>query len=173
MTGYSASYAIVDSGTSLFFLNQYLYDQITNQYFQGCNIYSSSIQCPCSMTSSFPNFTFYFQGAKTYIYNTNYTIGCSAMFGPISDLGGILLGDTFMRNYIVTFDKGNSQVGFKGYSVWLTQRTRDNLSCRLVRNRILLYRRNSDDGAGWHSLRSFSCSLHNSLSQQKAGNCSS
>jgi len=105
MTGYAAIYAIVDSGTSLFFFNQYLYDQVISQYFQGCNTYTNYVSCPCSMTSSFPNFTFYFQGIKTYIYNTNYTIGCNAMFGPISDLSGILLGDTFMRNYVVTFDK--------------------------------------------------------------------
>lgn len=120
MTSYAASYALVDSGTSLFFLNQNLYDQIVTQYFQGCNLYSSYIQCPCNMVSAYPNFTFYFEGAKTYIYNSNYTVGCNAMFGPISDVGGILLGDTFMRNYIVTFDKEHSQMGFKGYLSALT-----------------------------------------------------
>ena len=115
LTSYASGYTLVDSGTSLFFFNQNLYDQIISQFFQGCNTSSSYVQCPCSMISSFPNFTFYFQGAKAYIYNSNYTSGCNAMFGPIADLGGILLGDTFMRNYIITFDKTNSQVGFKGY----------------------------------------------------------
>jgi len=36
MTSYAADYALVDSGTSLFYLNQKLYDQIISQYFQGC-----------------------------------------------------------------------------------------------------------------------------------------
>lgn len=61
-----------------------------------------------------PTFTFYYQGIKTYLYPQNYTLNCLALMGAMSGLSGILLGDVFIRNYIVTFDKSNSQLGFKG-----------------------------------------------------------
>lgn len=111
LSSYASSNAIIDSGTSLFFLNEALFNQIVNLYFQGCSVSSSAIVCPCDYT--FPNFTLYFAGIKVYIYADNYTSGCTAMFGVMNG-GGILLGDIFMRNYIVTYDKQGGRLGFKG-----------------------------------------------------------
>ena len=61
-----------------------------------------------------PNFTFDFQGVKVYIFANNYTVNCVAQFGQLQGSGGILLGDTFLRNYVVTYDKQNSQMSFLG-----------------------------------------------------------
>ena len=42
---------------------------------------------------------------------------CTYNFGSIGGISELLLGDIFFRNYIITFDKLNNQVGFAGNSI--------------------------------------------------------
>jgi hypothetical protein len=57
-----------------------------------------------------------------YIEPSQYTASlnllgtvCTYNFGTLSSVGSILLlGDIFFQGYIITFDKPNSRVGFKG-----------------------------------------------------------
>jgi hypothetical protein len=61
-----------------------------------------------------------FVGIITKIYPKNYTDNvtnpgyCTLLFDTLGDVDNILLGDIFFRNYIITFDKGNQQIGFYG-----------------------------------------------------------
>lgn len=48
-----------------------------------------------------------------YVGTLSTTI-CTYNFGTLSTVSEILLGDIFFQGYIVTFDKLNSQLGFKG-----------------------------------------------------------
>lgn len=115
-TIYQSSNIIIDSGTSLFYLNDDLFSALYTQFFQGCNVTDKYLSCACGSYIS-PVFAIYLQGIKVYIYPKNYTtqfLGiCRLEFG-MSKNNYILLGDTFFRNYIITFDKQNAQIGFSG-----------------------------------------------------------
>jgi hypothetical protein len=63
-------------------------------------------------------FSFYLKGIQiniqvsdiSEVYDKNW---CQINFGPVNqDL--IYLGQSLLRNYVVTFDKDNSKVGFSG-----------------------------------------------------------
>ena len=54
MTSYAANVAVIDSGTSYFYVNQELYSNILNNFFTDCNQISSLIICSCSSVSSWP-----------------------------------------------------------------------------------------------------------------------
>jgi hypothetical protein len=117
MTSFAANIAIIDSGTSLFYLNQALFNNIVTQFFQQCNNALSTPECPCSI--NWPTLAFMFTGIETYIYPSQYVESltnsiCTYNFGTLGTVQQILLGDTFFRGYIITFDKINSQIGFKG-----------------------------------------------------------
>ena len=119
LTSSAASIAIIDSGTSYFYLNQQLFNSIINNFFQGCDNSLSTPECMCSDTANWPVFSFIFEGIEVYIQPSQYvgqlsTTICTYNFGTLSTVSEILLGDIFFQGYIVTFDKLNSQLGFKG-----------------------------------------------------------
>jgi hypothetical protein len=122
MTSSCANAAVIDSGTSYFYLNAELFNRVVANFFQNCNNNISPPQCLCSSTPSWPTFSFLFEGMQMYIHPSQYarpvpfTNGiCTYDFGTLSDVGSILLlGDIFFQQYIVTFNKLTSQVGFKG-----------------------------------------------------------
>jgi hypothetical protein len=119
MTSIAANYSVIDSGTSLFYLNSELFDNVISTFFGACN---SSI-CPCGLTT-WPTFDFTFNGVEVSINQSSYMSkndildSCTYNFGSLSNLSTgtmanqLLLGDTLFRNYIITFDKPNAQVGF-------------------------------------------------------------
>lgn len=48
-------------------------------------------------------------------YTSNLNNGfCQATFSYLSSVNSILLGDTFFRKYVISFDKINSRIGFYG-----------------------------------------------------------
>ena len=48
-------------------------------------------------------------------YTSNLNNGyCQATFSYLSSVNSIILGDTFFRKYIISFDKINSRIGFYG-----------------------------------------------------------
>ena len=88
---------MIDSGTSIFLLNQLLYDAITQQFFlnnPSCSIQNGVNVCQCNQTSTWPNFTFIFKGVEVYIsvedylYVYSFPDGsklCNANFGAKSE----------------------------------------------------------------------------------------
>lgn len=118
MTSLAANTAIIDSGTSYFYVNQQLFENIINNFFQDCNNNADTPECPCSSTKNWPTFSFLFEGIQTYIYPQQYIgqtlTGCTYNFGTLSTVSQILLGDIFFSGYIITFDKPQSKIGFKG-----------------------------------------------------------
>ena len=62
---------------------------------------------------------FYFEGVQVNIQPQQYikqldTKYCTINFGTISTVPEILLGDIFFQQYVITFDKLNSQIGLMG-----------------------------------------------------------
>jgi hypothetical protein len=111
MTTSSADVAVIDSGTSYFYLNANLFNNVVNNFFQSCDNTLSTPECPCSSTSSWPTFAFIFEGIEVFIQPSQYvgpltTTMCTYNFGTLSTVGSIvLLGDIFFQGYIVTFNK--------------------------------------------------------------------
>lgn len=116
LTSSSASVAIIDSGTSYFYLNSKLYNSIISNFFSNCNLTANPPLCPCQ--EEYPTFGFMFQGIEVYIepsqYMSKYNSRCTYLFNTMSTVSSILLGDIFFRNYIITFDKLNKRLGFVG-----------------------------------------------------------
>lgn len=78
--------------------------------------------CECTILDSLPKLTFMFSGVEVYIYPEeyvdNFVTNCIVHLGSInSQPEQLLLGDTLFKNYIITFDKINEQVGFNGESL--------------------------------------------------------
>lgn len=118
MTSSAADNAVIDSGTSFFYLNPDLYSSVVSQFFSNCQNVGGSPVCSCSGTN-WPTFAFAFYGVEVYIEPDQYkqvisNDVCTFLFGSISSISEILLGDIFFRSYIITFDKENSQIGFSG-----------------------------------------------------------
>lgn len=119
MTSFSSHLAVIDSGTSYFYLNTNLFNNVISNFFSDCTLVSNVTSCPCTSTPNWPTFAFNFTNVEVFIEPADYTINvsagvCSYLFGSISTVSEILLGDIFFRNYIITFDKPNSQIGFSG-----------------------------------------------------------
>lgn len=62
MTSLAANVAVIDSGTSYFYLNADLFNNIVNNFFSDCNNGLSTPECPCSSVSNWPTFAFMFDG---------------------------------------------------------------------------------------------------------------
>ena len=123
MTAVSSSLAIIDSGTSYFYLNSQLFEHIKSTFFSDCitNVQNVPV-CSCNSAANWPTFAFNFTNVEVYIEPEDYTFNggnnlCTYLFGTISGFDQILLGDIFFRNYIVTFDKTTSQIGFAGQNI--------------------------------------------------------
>jgi len=58
MTSISATIAIIDSGTSYFYLNSNLFNSIITNFFSMCNNNVNTPICPCG--SNYPTFSFMF-----------------------------------------------------------------------------------------------------------------
>jgi hypothetical protein len=117
LTEVSANIAIIDSGTSYFYLNSNLFNTIISNFFSSCNNNLNTPICPCK--ANYPTFAFMFEGIEVYIDQYSYmsqvsASQCTYLFGVISTVQNILLGDIFFRKYVITFDKLNQQIGFYG-----------------------------------------------------------
>jgi hypothetical protein len=58
MTAQSANVAVVDSGTSYFYLNADLFNSVVANFFQSCDNSLSTPECPCSAAANWPTFSF-------------------------------------------------------------------------------------------------------------------
>lgn len=67
MSSYAANVAVIDSGTSYFYVNQELYSNILSNFFSSCNIFSTIVICSCSSVSNWPEFAFTFNGVQVFI----------------------------------------------------------------------------------------------------------
>ncbi len=67
MTSSSANVAVIDSGTSFFYLNADLFNNVVNNFFQSCDNSLPTPECPCSSTNNWPKFSFLFEGISVYI----------------------------------------------------------------------------------------------------------
>jgi hypothetical protein len=122
MSSLSSSVAVIDSGTSYFYVNADLFNQIVNTFFSNCNNTAPTPICPCSSVASWPEFAFLFDGIQVYIQALQYAVyldsfmtQCTYNFGTLSTVANqLLLGDTFFQSYDITFNKLTQQVGFSG-----------------------------------------------------------
>eukprot|EP01113_Clastostelium_recurvatum_P049687 TRINITY_DN924_c0_g1_i1.p1 TRINITY_DN924_c0_g1~~TRINITY_DN924_c0_g1_i1.p1 ORF type:complete len:461 (-),score=151.43 TRINITY_DN924_c0_g1_i1:24-1382(-) len=127
---------IVDSGTSLTYFPQSVYNSIKNHFqvryaslplVNGANtLWKGSDYCLVrrSLLGLFPTIQFVFDGVTIRMTPDNYlyqsrsadgtTIFCLGLNPTTS--GHTILGDTFMRGLYVIFDKESNQVGFAGTS---------------------------------------------------------
>jgi hypothetical protein len=117
LTSVSANIAIIDSGTSYFYINTNLFNSVISNFFTGCNNNLNTPTCPCG--GNYPTFAFMLQGIEVYIDPSSYmsTLNnrqCTYLFGVLDTVSNLLLGDIFFRNYVITFDKLNSRIGFAG-----------------------------------------------------------
>lgn len=120
-TAYSAMSAVIDSGTSWFYLNQGLFNQIQSTYLTNCylNIFGTYI-CPC--TDEMPVFKIMFEGIQIeldpqfYVFNVSDESNnnkCQVQLGG-QNMTFLLLGDTAFMEYTYTFSKTNGNVGILG-----------------------------------------------------------
>jgi hypothetical protein len=56
MTSSAANVAVIDSGTSYFYMNQNLFTNIVNQFFTNCDNAAANPICYCNETSNWPKF---------------------------------------------------------------------------------------------------------------------
>ena len=61
MTNSAADLAVIDSGTSYFYLNPYLYGNVTEKFFSNCQTVQNIPVCTCSSTANWPTFAFTFR----------------------------------------------------------------------------------------------------------------
>lgn len=73
LTSYSVDKAVIDSGTTLFYLNPVLYDKIYISYFSSsCKRKFGATVCPCSLMESIPPIKIMFTGTAVEIYPQDY-----------------------------------------------------------------------------------------------------
>lgn len=120
MTSYAENTAVIDSGTSYFYLNPTLYYQIVQKYLQGCqNTSQGYFMCNCK-SNPMPTLKFMFPGVQVSLppstYVTPVSLGyCQVYINTLSTTENtVLLGDTLFFNNIITFDKNAGTVGFCG-----------------------------------------------------------
>ena len=75
-TSYAATRAVIDSGTTLFYINPNLYNQISSTYLSGdeCDLLDGIYFCDCKIQSSLPKLGFIFKGVEVYIYPEDYVV---------------------------------------------------------------------------------------------------
>jgi hypothetical protein len=91
MTDSAAQNAVIDSGTSYFYLNPTLFNSVVNQFFSDCIQISGVPTCSCSNTNNWPTFEFSFEGVQVSIEASQYTQNissgiCTYLFGSISGI---------------------------------------------------------------------------------------
>ena len=75
LTDYAAQIAVIDSGTTLFYLNPNLYTQIKNTYLtEDCRLLDQTFLCDCKIQSKLPKLIFIFKGVEVYIYPEDYVV---------------------------------------------------------------------------------------------------
>lgn len=90
MTAVSSSLAIIDSGTSYFYLNSQLFEQIKSTFFSDCVLNVQNVPvCSCDSAANWPTFAFNFTNVEVYIEPEDYTFNggnnlCTYLFGTIS-----------------------------------------------------------------------------------------
>jgi len=72
MSELAANVAVIDSGTSYFYLNTELFNEIISQFFQKCDNYLKVPICLCKDTVNWPAFSFLFDGIEVYIQPNQY-----------------------------------------------------------------------------------------------------
>lgn len=88
LTQYASNIAIIDSGTSLFYLNTDLFNQFQTLYLQSCQNSTSYYLCNCSR-KAMPIFKFLFPGVQVQIGVADYVVSlnqgmCQVYVGTIS-----------------------------------------------------------------------------------------
>lgn len=121
LTSQAATYAVIDSGTSLSVLNTGFYDKVVQQFFSTAECFNdqnNSNMRTCYCNNTWPDFVFNFSStsslnlsASLYKQPATQPGYCYANLQYQSD-PQIILGDIFFRAYIVTFDRINNQMGF-------------------------------------------------------------
>lgn len=121
LTSYAAETAIIDSGTSLFYLNPPLAQAFISSYLPSnlCNFTDGLNICNCSILSSLPNLTFIFPGVAVSLTPADYVqcFNCTCyvhIYQVDASPAEVLLGDTLFNKYNITFSKQSSKIGFMG-----------------------------------------------------------
>ena len=64
MTDYAADLAVIDSGTSYFYLNPSLFQNVINTFFSDCINVGGTPHCPCRSSQNWPVFTISLEGVQ-------------------------------------------------------------------------------------------------------------
>ncbi len=108
---------VVDSGTSLFTLNTPLYNAIIQQFFSTPDCFVQNGYTTCNCNDIFPSLNFTLANSvKVSIPGTAYQFnngdGTCTVYIQSQSQSQIVLGDTFMRGYVITFDRIHNRIGF-------------------------------------------------------------
>ncbi len=73
----------------------------------------------CYCNGTWPTLAFMFIGVEVYVPGSGYKnpVGggfCQVEIQTLPTVSQIILGDTFLRGYIISFDRLNTRVGFYG-----------------------------------------------------------
>ncbi|KRX07541.1 Aspartic peptidase domain [Pseudocohnilembus persalinus] len=118
--------ALVDSGTSLIVFSYNMLVKVVREIYYEAGInFRSDLTFQCADIEKLPDLYFYTQQYRfiltpeDYTYDNLYKDGKTCLIGMqyLDGLGeggmpDLILGDVFMRNYVVTFDKQNQSMGF-------------------------------------------------------------
>ncbi|KAM3143457.1 hypothetical protein pb186bvf_004518 [Paramecium bursaria] len=119
----SKFFALVDSGTSVIYLDLQSYTKAIGLLKNVCQDLSArGYICPCNPTENqkkfYPNITIFIEEGlifeipyQYYLNKISYQDMCSLGLSG-NALPFMILGDVFMRNFIVTYDKENNKIGF-------------------------------------------------------------
>ncbi|KAL4455334.1 hypothetical protein ABPG74_012486 [Tetrahymena malaccensis] len=121
----SSQDGLVDSGTSLIYLSSGIIDAIFNsssKFYttQGLYVLSDCIGCLCKEINNLPVIEFYSRGALIRLPPSQYMVAISQIQACVlsiqdSSLFGFnLLGDSFMRQLVVTYNKEDNEMTFYG-----------------------------------------------------------
>ena len=78
LSSYAAPISVIDSGTTLFYLNPSLYNQIKNKYLSSCFFFNQITDCACSIQDSLPTLKFLFNGVEVSIFPKDYFVPFSS-----------------------------------------------------------------------------------------------
>ncbi|KAL4503141.1 hypothetical protein ABPG72_014370 [Tetrahymena utriculariae] len=121
----SSQDGLVDSGTSFIYLSNGIINAIVNSsrnFYQTKEFYflQNCVGCLCQEINTLPVIEFYSRGALIRLPPSQYMVAIYQMYACVlsiqdsSQFGFNLLGDSFMRQLVVTYNKEDNQMTFYG-----------------------------------------------------------